>query len=1433
VTRPGIRQKAMMFPKACNENPASRSFGFRFPGCFAIVILAASIQLDSAAQTEIQYLSGTDKDHTVPWRFYLTGGGRSNNVWTTIPVPSCWQTKGFGNYGYGTGANNGGSYNATSKSVGEYRTTFSVPQSWAGKKIYLVFEGVFTDTSTKINGQLIAGTATNTVVTLLPPNTNAVPDDRAFDNSASTSQGGTGGIASSGNTVNLGTVNQLTLCAWIKPSADFSTMDNAAYPRFIMVGSSPTYDTSQPNGVALLGFNDSTLSEGMQLAVNTSSVNSSGGILTGNDWLFIAVTYNSTLANNNVNFYVGSRTSPVTLVSTRTLSQGPVAFGANAYAFLLNRSSHDRAFDGWGDDFRIFTNALNQTALDAVRVSALSNSAPTAATAQYQWNFNTATTGTDVPPNIGAGGVLTFKDSSNTITNLYSAVGLGVSGAATNYTTNTIVTSTAHQGGWYQFSYDVTTNVVVGTDTNVLDVTVAEWSANSSINSAEREADYWNYSGIFRPVYLMAKPQSNIKRLAVDAQADGRINVNVFLCGITNSALVIGSVTDSNGIPLGAPFTNAVSAGSTSTLLSAVVPTPQPWSSEFPNLYTLTVQLADENGNPIHMVTNLIGFRTLTFSNNVGFFVNGKKVVLRGVNRHEFWPNDGRTTSRAESDLDIKLIKGMNMNAVRMSHYPPNKVFLEECDRLGLYVLDELGGWQHAYDNAVASNLVREMVVRDVNHPCIIAWDNGNEGGWNTTVDHNGVGSTNVYAIYDPQNRPVNRPGYGANFDNIYDVHYPSWSTFSGALGAGKTAFMPTEILHALYDGGAGASLSDYWNALRTAPNGAGMFTWAFLDEGLVRDDLGGAIDVQDQCAPDGIVGPYRQPEASYYTYKAIYNPVQITPPDPTVFNGTLAVENRFDFTSLNQCQFDWQLGWFPDPNDSRDASTNALTGGFLVALDSGDFAGPAIAPGASGSLNLPNFPVNVTNFDAVRLTVTDPFGNNLYTWTFPLHSPAQIRDRIMPANAATVSGISAGTTATEIVVTNGAQVFRFNKANGILNGLTVSNSPVSLTNGPNLVAGSWNTASVTNYFDGTNYVVMVNNINASPNAFEWILRPDGWVRLIYRYTLTGSQSYMGITFDYPSNEVVGMNWLGQGPYRAYKNRIAGQEIFVHTKPYNYTWTGQSTLIAPTTTQWVYPEFEGYYGQLHWAVLHTTEQPIAIVTPTTNLFFRVLTPPVTDNANVNPPYPSGGISFLHGIPPQGAKFHSISTYGPSASLNMATGPYSGEVDFFFGQTAPAAPTGLNASAGNAQVNLSWNAVAGATSYNVKRSTASGKETTIANVGEPHFADGGLDRGTTYYYVVSAVNGVGESADSSEIGVTPPTSPNFTAIALSGTTLTLSATNGTSGGDYRLLMTTNVALPLSQWTPVLTNVFDSDGNLNLSTNIVNPEEPERFYILQVQ
>src|SRR6202012_711795 len=144
--------------------------------------------------------------------------------------------------------------------------------------------------------------------------------------------------------------------------------------------------------------------------------------------------------------------------------------------------------------------------------------------------------------------------------------------------------------------------------------------------------------------------------------------------------------------------------------------------------------------------------------------LNGSKIRLMGVDRHSFWPESGRTLSRQVCYDDVRLMKQANMNAVRMSHYPPDAHFLETCDELGLYVLDELAGWHQAYDTPIGRSLIRDMVIRDVNHPSIVFWDNSNEGGWNAHVD-------DEFAKWDPQQRHVLHTW--SLFRGINTKHYP------------------------------------------------------------------------------------------------------------------------------------------------------------------------------------------------------------------------------------------------------------------------------------------------------------------------------------------------------------------------------------------------------------------------------------------------------------------------------------------------------------------------------------------------------------------------------------------------------------------------------------------------------------------------------------
>ncbi|HKB90878.1 MAG TPA: glycoside hydrolase family 2 TIM barrel-domain containing protein, partial [Opitutaceae bacterium] len=450
-----------------------------------------------------------------------------------------------------------------------------------------------------------------------------------------------------------------------------------------------------------------------------------------------------------------------------------------------------------------------------------------------------------------------------------------------------------HQGSFYRFKYDVSKTLKYG-ESNLLEVIVSKVSANESVNRAERTGDYWVFGGIFRPVYLEVLPKEFVDRTTIDARADGSFSADLYLGDkLETSGRIDAQIYDSRGTKIGKAFGVNIPAGQSRVSLKNSSPGIKQWTAETPDVYRVVFTLSHSSG-AVHTVSEKFGFRTFEVRPRDGLYLNGQKIILKGVDRHSFWPETARTLSRQISYDDVRLIKEMNMNAVRMSHYPPDAHFLEVCDELGLYVLDELAGWHRNYDTPTGKKLIEEMIVRDVNHPSILFWDNGNEGGWNKENDVE-------FAKWDPQQRHVLHPW--ELFGDVNTTHYKNYSQ-AQKFCEGPEIYMPTEFMHGLYDGGAGAGLWDRWELMRNSPIAAGGFIWALLDEGVVRTDQKERIDCQGNLAPDGIVGPHREKEGSFYTIKEIWSPIMVTTETfPDDFSGNFAVENRYDFISLNQCK--------------------------------------------------------------------------------------------------------------------------------------------------------------------------------------------------------------------------------------------------------------------------------------------------------------------------------------------------------------------------------------------------------------------------------------------------------------------------------------------------------------------------------------------------
>jgi hypothetical protein len=784
-----------------------------------------------------------------------------------------------------------------------------------------------------------------------------------------------------------------------------------------------------------------------------------------------------------------------------------------------------------------------------------------------------------------------------------------------------------HQGSFYRFRYDVSRLLNYG-KTNVLEVSVAKHSSNESVNAAERYCDYWIFGGIFRPVYLEALPPQHIRSIAINALADGRFDADVYLDNIECADEVRARIYTLDDQEAGSGFSTKINNGDTIVRLRTVIKSPLLWSPEFPNLYLVKFTLLD-NGIPVHTITKRFGFRTVELRERDGIYINGKRIKFRGICRHSFWPLSGRTMSKELSIKDVELIKDMNMNAVRMAHYPPDDHFLDVCDSLGLFVIEELAGWHDAYDTRIGSKLVAEMIERDVNHPSIVMWANGNEGGHNFEL-------VQVYDKLDIQQRPVIHPW--EIFRGTDTQHYINYDYGNGTHLHGHEVVFPTEFLHGLYDGGHGAGLEDYWEQMWHNPLSAGGFLWDFSDQGVVRTDRNGELDTDGDHAADGILGSYREKEGSYFTVKEVWAPIffehkEITP----AFDGALNLENRFFFTNLNQCKFTWKLEKGTAPISDLRLKINDLQFG-------GTVPSPDVLPGHKGTLKL-QLPEGWQNFDVLYVTAYDPHGCEIYNWSWPVSLPDKVAHEIISEKGPYTPELKE-TDSLYMVTANDIQI-TFNRKTGLLQQVSNLKGPIPFGNGPVLCEGEADFREMSCRFDKEKLVIENRfGENSSYKEVKWTVYPSGWLRLDAEYCPVEYEStLLGISFSFPEKLVKGMRWMGDGPYRVWKNRMKGTSLGTWAKDYNNTVTGERGFI--------YPEFKGYHSCLYWVIIMTSEQPFTIVCCSEDIFLRMFTPETPKKSyNTAPPFPSGDISFMHGIPPIGTKSQLPENMGPMGKKNM-------------------------------------------------------------------------------------------------------------------------------------------------------------------------------------
>lgn len=806
-----------------------------------------------------------------------------------------------------------------------------------------------------------------------------------------------------------------------------------------------------------------------------------------------------------------------------------------------------------------------------------------------------------------------------------------------------------HQGGYYRFKYEIGPLLKYGTK-NMLEVEVAKASTDSSVNQAERETDNWVFGGIFRPVYLEVVPEIFIKQVLVISSEQNpkqylaSCELSGMAAGFTSNAQLLDSKFKRIGKPVEGEFEKEGQSVGFKFYPNEEYSSIQIWNPENPVLYWVEFTL-EKDGRPYHKVLQRFGFRKVDFREKDGFYLDGTKVRFKGVNYHTFWPDAGRCSSKERSIADVLLMKSMNMNAVRMNSFPPDPHFLEVCDSLGLFVVEELAGSRKNYSAEAGKKLVNEMVIRDVNHPSIVAWGNRDVQGSGTQLD-------DEFTQLDPQFRTVIHPGSIRN--NIDAQHYKDFGCCIGSQMHGHHVWMPTEFLHGLYDGGLGAGLEDYWTKMRNDPLCAGGFLFELADEGVVRKDRHDSLDVKSGISSNGIVGPYHEKEASYYAIQDIWSPIDVQL--STGFREySLAFTNNFLFTDLKGFEvqiFGLKWEFFSEDDDLEKIvpypidtfSITSCLPGRSVWMDFRLFS--TMENGKTRRIKdfdqSPNYyrKVLVRIFDTNKNLVIEktirsrPFVNSHFSNCI-IHEDVLINPFIFRNQDSFQTLI---TQTDSVIVSKGKpEIEVWNKKSGKL-----------MYTGPDLAEGNTNSTSFESHWDPKFQGRYVFKWKGKENLVEQTISfniADSAFHFDVSYLAKGSQPFAGVTFDWKPEKIDSVEWVGNGPNRVWQNRRRGVNFGYWKKAFNETKTGLN---------WNYPEWAGYHEDVRWCRFKTTSGTLLLVMEDTDLFVRWGTPkwPVSGSGFIQPPFPPGDLSVLHSIPPVGNKMQSADGTGPQGQQNF-------------------------------------------------------------------------------------------------------------------------------------------------------------------------------------
>lgn len=464
--------------------------------------------------------------------------------------------------------------------------------------------------------------------------------------------------------------------------------------------------------------------------------------------------------------------------------------------------------------------------------------------------------------------------------------------------------------------FDITDKLRSGN--NNISVQVFRWCDGSWME----DQDFIRLAGIYRDVYLYATPKTHIQDFQVNASLasnykDGTLNPSIWIRNTSSTAsgaytLEMGVYNDAGtAVVTDKASVASIAAGAeTKVTFNKTVTGAKIWSSETPNLYTFVLTLKDAAGKVVQVESNRIGFRKVELKKDgngiTRFYVNNQPVILRGVDRHEIDPDNGRVMSDELMERDVFLMKQFNINALRMSHYPNDPRMYDLCDKYGIYVIDETNLETHGAndkvpksdDNWRAASIERisSMIQRDKNHPSILIWSLGNEAG-----SGNVFASMREYAHEADNSRPVHYEGDNANADVESCMYCSDW--IASVYNNNNKPWMLCEYEHAM--GNSVGELKEYVDAFYNNPRVFGGFIWDFVDQGLRRNGtkyfnfggLWGDEPNDDNFCANGLVFPDRTLQPEMWEVKHQYRNVVVHA--KTLEKGLVEIENRFDFVNL------------------------------------------------------------------------------------------------------------------------------------------------------------------------------------------------------------------------------------------------------------------------------------------------------------------------------------------------------------------------------------------------------------------------------------------------------------------------------------------------------------------------------------------------------